>query len=100
MTQQIHIALIGRCRIAGERAEWREPGFLQNMCGLKLRQMCPIWQDMRRQNPCCARFRLHFVDELIRRRAMVVAAGVLLVGQNGFADERLDFCPDFECTLG
>jgi hypothetical protein len=59
-----------------------------------------IGQDMRRQDPCCARFHLHFVDQFIRRRAMVVAAGVLLVGHNSFADERLDFRPDFECALG
>ena len=34
----------------------------------------------------------HFHHQLVGRRAMMVAARILLVGNDGFANERFDLC--------
>jgi hypothetical protein len=50
LAEQIHIAFVGRHRIAGQRPQRRQAGFDQGFRGLTLREMRSVRQNVRRQD--------------------------------------------------
>src|SRR3546814_9226831 len=63
MADQVHVALIGRHRVAGEGAERGEAGLDQHHRGFALGQVAAVLADMRRENAGCARLVLQRSEE-------------------------------------
>jgi hypothetical protein len=94
LADQVHIALVGRSGVAGERTQQGQAGLLEHRRRLALVEVAAIGQDMRRQHAHRARLLLEFVDQRIGR-PVAVAARILLIGDHNVANERFDPCGDF-----
>ena len=93
LAEQVHIALIGRHRVAGQRPQGREAGLYQGNRGLTLREMRSIGQNVRREHAGLARLVAQFLHEVVARPVRA-RPRILLVGDHFGADECLDLCGD------
>ena len=89
LAEQIHVAFIGRGRVAGQRAERRQAALLQDMRGLALGEMRAVVQDVRRQHAGGARLAAHLGHEFIGR-SVARPPRIVLVGDDRLPDKRLD----------
>ena len=93
LAEQVHIALVGRHRVAGERPERRQAGLDQHHRGLALGEMRSVGQDVRRQHAGLARLGAQFLHQFVAR-AVRTRPRILLVGDHLGADEGLDLRGD------
>ncbi len=89
LAEQIHIALIGRHRVAGKRPQGRKTGLDQGLGGLALREMRSIRQDVRRQDAGLACPGAQFLHQLVAR-AVRSRPRIALEGDHLGPDESLD----------
>ena len=99
LAEQIHVALVGRHRVAGERPQRRETGLDQGNRGLALREVRSVGQNMRRQHAGLACLVAQFLHQFVAR-AVRPRPRILLIGDHLGADEGLDLCGNGVGSIG
>ena len=100
LAEQVHIALVGRHRVACQRTERGEAARDQDDRRLALVEVAAVVQNMRGQHPGSPRALAHLHHQFVGRRAMMVAARVAFIGNDLFADESLDPVGDGTGAVG